>query len=255
MAAALMALAAASCAHKAGTRGTDATHATAPSQQGNSAAPTTSTAAAPVSPWHAPAPGAYRYHYERTGADPASYDGPLTIARSKSAGVYAESRDHQSAKITRAYKSTATGAVQETSFTLTSAAGDNRCTWNKPVTFLPADPKPGKRWTAKASCTLKAGSGTTLLAFEETATVHGIVTATLDKTPVPVLRVDRTITLRSTAPDGKTDTRVSNVVDYFDTARGLLAQSTVDAKDNTATGATTYRIVETMLTVQPEVSR
>jgi hypothetical protein len=254
LAAAIAALASGSCAHKPTTSATGATPARAPSSNAGETPTTVGSETAPGIAWHTPAPGAYRYHYERTGDDPASYDGSLTIAAAKAPGTYAEARDHQSARIVRHYTSSASG-VQETAFTLATSSGDSRCAWSKPITFIPADPKPDQQWTAKAMCTLKVGSGTTRLAFEGTATVKGNVSAKVGNTSVPVLRIDRRITLRSTSADGKTDTRLSTAVDYFDMARGLLAQSTVDVKDSTTTGTIAYRIVETMLTVQPEVSR
>jgi hypothetical protein len=219
-----------------------------------STAPAASVAPAapgPVPPalaWQVPAEGTYLYRFDRRGADAVVYDATAVVA--KVAGGYSETRDHQSAKVRRAYAANADG-VQETGFVLKSKSGTNECRWDRPITVVPATAAPGQTWQATAGCDLIVGKQRSRVALESVSRIVGPRTATVGKLTVPLLRIDRTVTLRTTLA-GKTSTRQSHFVDYFDTTRGLLAQSTEDATEDGPNGRITYRIVEAMLTLQPE---
>jgi hypothetical protein len=237
------------------SRGGDATNALATTTTTTAPAPqqagSSTTAASAPNQTRRPAPGTYRYHYERTGSSPQSYDAALVIAHT-SAG-YTESRDRQSVKVVRIFATTPDG-VHDNGFRLDSGSGRATCAWDHPFMMLPRDPKPQQRWTGQAACTLKVGGTASTVRIDSTSTVVKLVDSKVGDATVPLVRIDRKVTLRTTV-NKQTATRTSTFTDYYDTTRGLLAQSTEDATETGPSGTTTYRIVETMLTVQPEVSR
>jgi hypothetical protein len=240
------------------TRPASATTSTlpAPAQQaapgaGATTPPSTAASVAPAGLdwWHKPATGTYRYHFARTGDYPATYDAPVVVSAAGSTS-YSELRDHQSAKMLRSLAVTKDG-LDETGFTVESTSGRDQCRWDHPVMILPASAKAGRTWKSTASCPLTVGTTTARVAIESTSRLVGPKEATTPQGKVTLLRIDRVITTRTTT-GGKTATRQSSITDYFDTARGLLAQSSEDAAEDTPAGRITYRVTESLLTLQPE---
>jgi hypothetical protein len=222
---------------------------------GEAASPTTAAPAAAAktaaeAAWHVPAPGTYRYHFTRVGDQPIAYDATVVVATGQ-ATSYTETRDHQSAKLLRAYASSGTG-LAETGFTLESATGNDQCRWDHPFVIVPPTTAAGQTWKATAACSLTVGKTATKVQMESTSKVVGLRNAQAAGKAVSLLRIDRQVTLRTTV-NGKTATRRSAFVDYFDESRGLLAQSTEDATEDGPAGHLSYRITETLLTLQPEV--
>ncbi|HZQ29418.1 MAG TPA: hypothetical protein VFA94_17105 [Acidimicrobiales bacterium] len=208
----------------------------------------TAKTAAPA--WHLPSPGTYRYHFARFGDQPVAYDATVVVVGG-GATSYTETRDHQSAKMLRSYAAGATG-VSETGFTLESATGNDQCRWDHPFVIVPPSTAGGQTWKATAACSLAVGKTAAKVQMESTSTVVGLRNATAAGKTVSLLRIDRQVTLRTTV-NGQTATRRSAFVEYYDQARGLLAQSTEDATEDGPAGHLSYRITETLLTLQPEV--
>jgi hypothetical protein len=232
------------------------TGSTAPASGSQAAAQSVAPPAPPANSaiprFRPPAFGTYRYRFQRTGAAPADFQATDVVA--PAAGGFTDTRDHQSVKVSRTDVVTKDGGVRETHFAFASQTGRTDCRWDKPVTVIPDNPKPGKRWTSKASCATAVGTTATHIDYDATSEVVGLRTAKVGDAAVELLRIDRKVVITTTAKD-QTAVRHSIFVDYFDTARGLLAQSTEDATDTAASGSSTYRIVEAMLTLQPEVPR
>jgi hypothetical protein len=217
----------------------------------NEATTTTTTAAssqaatAKPPPWKAPKPGVYRFHASRSGDGAYERDGEIRVAADGPKG-YTESRPQEATTSTRAYTIDG-GTLRLTHFTLSSPSGSSTCTWDKPLTIMTTTPE----WTSKAACHLPLRAGDADIKVDLAWKVVGIRDAKVGNDTVPLLRVDGTSKTETTTKDG-TIVKTSTIVNYFDTARGLLAQSTEDATETGPSGTTTYRIVETMLTVQPE---
>jgi hypothetical protein len=209
-------------------------------------------AAASTRTWHNPAPGTYRYHHRRTGAGAADYDGTFVIAAVTARG-YTEMREQDSVKANRYYSIERTG-LRQTKFTLNTGSGTQTCGWDNPITVLPNDLADGHEWTSKSACTFAIGQDQATTQLESTWKVIGVRDSKVGDTTIPVLRVDGKATARTTTEAG-TIVRSSTVVEYYDLARGLLAQSTENATETGPSGKTSYRIVETMLTTQPEVPK
>lgn len=222
---------------------------TAPAGAGQATATTSpasaeSNGAAAVRRWHAPKPGAYRFHTSRTGAGAYERDGEMQVAAA--ANGYTESRPQEATTSTRHY--TVDGpTLRLTHFTLSSPSGSSTCRWDKPITVF-ADTS---EWTSKAGCHLALRAGDADIRVELSWKVVGVRDAKVGDASVPLLRVDGTSKTETTTKDG-TIVKTSTIVNYFDTARGLLAQSTEDASETGPSGTTTYRIVEAMLSTQPE---
>jgi hypothetical protein len=202
--------------------------------------------------WQPPKAGTYRYHFTRTGWQPADYDADDVIAAAGKSG-FTESRDHKSALYIHTYAQRGQ-TVQETAFVLDSGTGRSECRWNSPFIVLPLRAKEGQTWSSKATCTMLVDKTSAAVEFESAARIVGVRTGKAGDTETPLLRIDRQVVLKTTA-NGQTAVRRSAFIDYYDTARGLLVQSTEDATETGPSGTTTYRIVEAMLTLQPEAKR
>jgi hypothetical protein len=226
---------------------------TAPAPGSQAAAqPVAAPANTPIPHFRMPAVGTYRYHFQRSGDASADFQADDVVA--PASGGFTDTRDHQSVKVSRTDVVTKDGGVRETHFAFASQTGRTDCRWDKAITVVPDSPKPGQTWRSKASCTTAVGTTATRIVYDATSQVVGLRTAKVGNATVDLLRIDRKVVITTTAK-GQTASRHSTFVDYYDTARGLLAQSAEDATDTTPSGTTTYRIVEAMLTLQPEVPR
>jgi hypothetical protein len=223
---------------------------------GGAAAPSTSTSkpttTAAASAWHIPTAGGYRYRHSRTGAGAVEYDGSFAVAPVGDHG-YVEYRDQGSVKATR-YYSVDRGELRQTKFTVDTGTGPQTCQWDRPITVLPSIPKNGHEWTSKAACSFAIGDRQATTQIESTWKIVGIRQSKVGDITVPLLRVDGKSTASTTTSDG-TIVRTSSFVEYYDTARGLLAQSTETAHETGPAGESDYRVIETLLTMQPEVPK
>lgn len=199
--------------------------------------------------WSSPRPGAYRYRHVRTGDRSTSFEATSVVA--SAASGYTEARDRTSVVVKRSF-AVKGSEVREASFALQSPSGVAACKWDRAFVVVPADRSEGNSWNAGASCTMTVGSTRTAVEVESASRVVGPRSASVEGVDSTLLRIDRKVIVRTTA-GGESGERHSEFTDYFDTARGLLVQSTEDARETTPSGTTTYRIVETMLTVDPEV--
>jgi len=224
---------------------------TPPAPAASSPSTTTSEAQADAGAFHLPAPGRYRYHFDRQGADPVAFDGADLVTAGGQG--FSERRDRQSVKESHTYELSG-GALRETMYSFDSATTQSPCHWSRAIVVVPAHPQAGDQWTSSAKCTTSVGQAVLALDYKATSKVVGVHRAKTPAGAVSLLRIDRVVVLTTTVK-GKSAVRHSTLVQYYDTARCLLAQSTEDAVDHTPTGTTTYRIVESMLTLQPEVSR
>lgn len=200
--------------------------------------------------WRTPQPGTYRYHHERQGDGAEAYDGTFVIAATGRA-AYSDSRGRDAFKSTQHF-STDDGSLSQTRLIVDRGYGQESCRWDHPVLLLPAEAKDGHKWTSKAQCTWTRGQDTATTDLESAFAIVGIRDSKVDGATVQLLRVDGKSTVRTTSAGGVV-TRTSAFVEYYDTARGLLAQSTEDVTETGPSGTTTYRIVDTMLTTHPEV--
>jgi hypothetical protein len=240
-------------AHSGAHGGSGTTAPTGPQALGSHEQTTTTVKAdSSATTWHTPAAGTYRYHYSRAGAGPLEYDSTVVVATTGSHS-YTETRDQQSVSAIRLY-SVDGGALREAGFTVDTGSDRQTCHWDHPLTEIPAGPSPGKQTASNATCTLRLAGTSTTIKFESTLKVVGFRDAKLAGATVPLLRIDGRSKVTTTT-DKSTIVRTSSSIEYFDMNRGLLAQSTEDAVEEGPSGRSAFRIVETMLTVQPEVSR
>lgn len=202
--------------------------------------------------WRTPASGTYRYHHSRTGAGAAEYDSTFVIAPA-GPRAYTDSRERDSVKSVQFF-SLDSGTLRQTKLTVDRGSGLETCRWDNPVIVLPAQPKDGQEWTSKTSCSWRLAEGEARTELESTLVVVGTRDGNVNGATVPLLRIDGKSTARTTSPGG-TVVRASTFVEYYDTARGLLAQATQNVIETGPSGETSYRIVETMLTVEPEVPK
>jgi hypothetical protein len=209
------------------------------------------TSASDLAAFHLPALGTYRYHFERVGTDPVAYDATDIFAAAH--GGFTETLDHVTAKESHT-DVLDHGDVKETLYSFDSTTTKSPCKWSKAILMVPANPTPNQQWSSTASCATSVDKSAIRIEYEATSKVIGVKQAKVGNVTVPLLRIDRVVTLRTTVK-GQTAIRQSSFVQYYDTARGLLAQSIENATDQSPSGAKNYRIVESMLTLQPEVSR